>query len=685
MPEVDRAVPCATCGSPVDPARAPAVRLTSAAAYCFCSQEHCDRFVVEQASDGAPPREETRVETMRPPESKNRLEVASLQPTEDGAAQAPTRPVLMRTRSEAALPLERRAQRPAPYLIPRPVTWSGTALAAGALLFAFVAVPEAPLGELSLLVLVLAALALFAEHSSRLAARHSERACDRLLRRLSGWARVIIDDAIHPTPAEEVRPGEEVALLAGEVLLVDGSVLTGSGEVIPWEGAEQTIEVHEGTRLCAGAELLRGDLRLICTASGDDRNIAGLVRAGGHRLDRAIQSSRIPTRIALLGGPGVGALAAFATFALGAPTYLVLATAAAGLGCLSSPLLVVLAQATARRWLFFAASEGILYRSFRALDEAAAVSTAVFCSRGTVLHGEPEVTEIHALREQSEEEVLALAAGAETVIEHPVATSVLRAAHDRSVTPDASRSHQATRGMGVVCVSSRGEPLVVGSRELLLRERISIARAEETLRSLESRGRTGLLIAEAGQLVGIISLHDGFRPGAKASVQLLLDAGVEPVLLSGEARHTVEAVARALAIEHVRPEVPANQRAEEIRNLEAGGALVATVGTSPRDDGALSAAHVPIVLDGATLGSRLEGVTVLSNRTVAAAKALIYPKNLQNQSLKLLAVGYLPAALGYLATTTLLVPALTAPLFALLGHAGAFFLHQRSENDPSGR
>jgi P-type E1-E2 ATPase len=278
------------------------------------------------------------------------------------------------------------------------------------------------------------------------------------------------------------------------------------------------------------------------------------------------------------------------------------------------------------------------------------------------------VAEVHPLREASEAEIISLSAGAESVVHHPVAAAVMRAAGSRNLPVDVCRSHSAISGMGVLCTSSTGDLLVVGSRELMLRERISIAMAEATLRGLEVRGLTALMLAKNGHLIGVLALQDSLRAGAKAAVQILLDEHIEPVLISGDSRATTEAVAQALAIEHVRPEISASQRAHEVKNLIDGGALLAVIGTSPRDDAALGAAPVPIILSGASVSWRdsahgqERGVGLSGKQVLAASLALLACRRIRRIGIRSLVLAFLPAAVAAAAAASLLAPSYAAPL-----------------------
>jgi len=217
-------------------------------------------------------------------------------------------------------------------------------------------------------------------------------------------------------------------------------------------------------------------------------------------------------------------------------------------------------------------------------------------------------------------------------------------------------------GLGVTAMSESGRPVVVGSRGLMLRERIGVAAAEDRLADLEGSGRTVLLVAHGQRLWGLVALHDGLKPGARAAVQYLLDAGVEPVLLSGDARQTCEALGKAVDIDHVRPEVLPPDRPREIARLRAGGAVVAVIGSTPTDDLALGAASVAIAMRAAGASSTDWGIQLASDDVRDAAYALSLAHACRGQARQALTVALLP---GGAAVVTMLLGAPLAAGFTL--------------------
>jgi cation transport ATPase len=129
---------------------------------------------------------------------------------------------------------------------------------------------------------------------------------------------------------------------------------------------------------------------------------------------------------------------------------------------------VELASLHILRGVIAAMRRGVSYTSPAAWQQASKASTAVFCARGTLLLGEPQVAEIESTAEMGSSEILALAAGAEAAAAGPIARAVLQAARAAQVLPDAVRTPLIHAGLGVSAVTSTGDALCVGGRALMI-------------------------------------------------------------------------------------------------------------------------------------------------------------------------------------------------------------------------
>lgn len=479
-------------------------------------------------------------------------------------------------------------------------------------------------------------------------------------------------DGIEATrePTDDLRAGETVIVEEDEDVPVDCVVAGGDVEVLPWLGATTTLVRRNGDPIVAGAHVVRGRLRATCSAAGTERAFARILLDPRRRVDAlanvARQARVLAGRWAPVAAIGCGLLA----LALGRTKVEVAMTIAAVQSGLATSVLGALPSVHVVRGILLALRRGITYRSADAWERAAQVGVGVFCARGTLLLGEPELAEIEIAAPRVEPlELLALAAGTERGQRHPVATAIVRAAKTRDVKPDAVRSVTEHQGLGVTGVTSGGEEICVGSRALLLEARVSVAAVERRVAELEAMGRTVVLVALGGRLVGLLALQDGLRPGARAAVQHLLDAQVEPVLLSGDSRETCEAIARTLDVEHVRPEILPGDRAAEVKRIAEAGASVAVLGHPGLDEGPLGAADVAVALGAAGAPSAEWGISLASEDVRDAALSLALAKRSRAEARAGFALAAVPPLVGAAIVGVGILPPAFVPLASLLGGA----------------
>jgi P-type E1-E2 ATPase len=281
--------------------------------------------------------------------------------------------------------------------------------------------------------------------------------------------------------------------------------------------------------------------------------------------------------------------------------------------------------------------------------------------------GVPDVVHVESVAGLATSEIMKLAASAEAGSSHPVGRAILRATDAPRV---ALRTVMVHPGLGVTAQAPSGDRLVVGNRTLCMRESVSVAVAEERIAELERKGRIVVLVAVGGRLVGWVALQDELAPGARACVEQLVAARVEPVLLTGAARATAEALAAALGVEHMRPEVAPDDRGAEVRALATSGAFVAAIGSPKTDDGALGAAGVSVALGAAGAPAGEWTITVATQRADAAAAAMVLARDARDRVRSVVVPGILPGMLAALGVATSLVPADYAFFAPLVGAVG---------------
>lgn len=494
---------------------------------------------------------------------------------------------------------------------------------------------------------------------ARAVLREARGALPETARRLEGSREVVVESlALHV--------GDRVLLEAGDVLPSDGEVLEGDAELEPRVRGRSARRVGPGDAVLASATVRSGRLVVRVSVRPLDSAQARLARLGPAELLASASQLRVERAARSLAGAGLGLTVVVTAVHLlsgGEAAYV----AAMALGVMPSCLLAALAPTL---WLDAAGralSRGVLFGDAAAMQAASAARTVVLCTRGTLSAGRFEVTEVVSLGERKERELLSWAAGLEEHAgAHPVAKAVLAAARARGVEPRVLRRVVLREGRGVVASDASGAAVVLGSRALLLAEGVSIAAAESVCESLEAQGRVALLLAVAGRVEGVLGLLDAPRPEALPTVQSLVDEGLDVVLLGGESRGTLEALAQQLDVQGTRPEVPPEERAEVVQRLSEVAGPVAVVGRAAVDARALGAADVAVVLDSGAAGAATVRVTEEDLR--AAGEALVLARRLRRSLVSMrwalqvgglgatLVVGFVPAvgAWGLLAMAALL-------------------------------
>lgn len=455
-------------------------------------------------------------------------------------------------------------------------------------------------------------------------------------------------------PTKRVRTGEEILSIEGEVVGVDGIVQGGEASVRLHPGSSSSSTRSVGDPVLAGAQITRGAIRLLSTHVGDDRGLARLTtfgtagRDGARVVLLADRVTRIGGIIALLfavgglaltGTPGLaGQLSAAAAVLIAAPLL-------SARRCAEAPL-VTAAAAAARR--------GIVFPDPRTLERAGRVATTALCASGTITEGTCEVVDFHLVGEGDESLLLGLIAGAQEPHDHRFALAICEYARARHIAFGTVRRSQIQAGRGVTAQTREGA-LVIGNRGLLLEGGVSVALADAEAARAEERGQTAIFVGLAGRVRGVIAIREEMHVGSRAAVQRMFDQRMEVVLLSGNHRTTMEAVAKHLDVTHVKAELLPRERGVEVQRLRESGGVVGVVGRTDGDREAIEAADVAVILGEAGVG-RPGSIATTSSDVRDAAGALWIARAARSEAVRgvLVAVGagaplVAGAAMGWIA------------------------------------
>jgi P-type E1-E2 ATPase len=313
-----------------------------------------------------------------------------------------------------------------------------------------------------------------------------------------------------------------------------------------------------------------------------------------------------------------------------------------------------------------AGARGIIYHSASALDAVGRARVVALSPHGVLTETRPVVVELHALDHTDADSLIAMAAAAERAAPmHPIAIAVERFAQERRLPELEVRRPVYHAGKGVTAISPQGQPLVIGSRRLLLEEGISVAVADAEAARAEASERTPIFVALDGRVRAVMTLHYELRVGARSAIQRLFDLGLEIVLLTGDQRGAVSGLAGGLDIEHVKADLLPEDRGHEVRSLADTGGTVAAFGHAGEDDAALAAADAGIVLNAAG-GAAIERAAALVSDDVRDAAAALWIARAARES-AWRAVGVSAVGFGVIvaaASAGMIVPGIAALLTA---------------------
>ena len=449
-------------------------------------------------------------------------------------------------------------------------------------------------------------------------------------------------------PIERVQVGDELLVRPGEKIPVDGEIIAGTSAVDESMLTGESIPVEKtvGDTVIGATLNQRGLLRMRATKVGANTVLASIIRMVEQAQGSKARIQRLADRISGIFVPVVLVIAAL-TFILwmvvgsvfGLPTegmressslWITAIVAAVTVLVVACPCALGLATPTAIMvGTGKGAEQGILIKGGESLERIQAVQAVLLDKTGTITKGKPELTDVIALADMTEDEVLRLAAEAEQGSEHPLAAAIVEEAKARDIVlAGYPERFTAFAGRGLEA-TIEGHAVLVGTRGLLGERGIAIDDGETQLTALEAQGKTAMLVAIDGKLSGIVAVADTVKEGSAEAIRRMHEQDLAVWMITGDNRRTALAIAEQVGIlaEHVLAEVLPEDKAKQVQALQKQGLVVAFAGDGINDAPALVQADAGIAMGtGTDVAMEAADITLVKGNLKSIATALALSK-----------------------------------------------------------
>lgn len=414
---------------------------------------------------------------------------------------------------------------------------------------------------------------------------------------------------------EELQIGDRFLVRPGQSVATDGAITDGRSAIdeSAVTGESVPVEKQPGDRVFAGTVNAQGALVVEATATYENNTLAKIVHLVSEAQEQKGSGQRFMERFTGVYSPAVLAVGVLIAVAGGvvssewgtwlgrAATFLVAAAPCAL--AISIPVTYVAAIGNASR-------KGILIKGGVYLEELARVEVMALDKTGTLTQGKPRLVEVVTAPERTDVQMLSAAVAVERRSEHPLARAIVAAGLERGLRAEAAADFKSFTGAGAAG-SVQGVRVIVGSPEFMSQSGIDITQLKAEIETMQSEGKTTVVVASGGEVWGVLGIADSVRTQAKEAIIRLRALGIKrPVMLTGDNERTAAAVASEVGLTEYFALLSPEDKSKKIAELQERFGHVAMIGDGVNDAPALAAASVGIAMGTAGSDVALETADV---------------------------------------------------------------------------
>ena len=404
-------------------------------------------------------------------------------------------------------------------------------------------------------------------------------------------------------PIAQVKRGDVFVVRPGENIPVDGVILEGESAVNESALTGESIPVDKavGDSVSAATTNQSGFLRCEATRVGEDTTLSQIIKMVSDAAATKAPIAKVADRVSGVFVPTVITIAVITTavwllcgkpigFALARGISVLVISCPCALG-LATPVAIMVGNG-------LGAKNGILFKTAVSLEETGKTEIVALDKTGTITKGEPRVTDVLPADGLTESALLALAAALEQRSEHPLARAIMLRAEEDKLSVSEVSDFRALPGNGLTATLN-DEELLGGSLSFISTKADVPQALRDKAEALAEEGKTPLLFARGGKLVGVIAVADVIKEDSPAAIAALRNMGIHVVMLTGDNEKTARAIGRQAGVDEVIASVLPEGKESVIRSLQKQG-KVAMVGDGINDAPALTRADIGIAIGAGT-------------------------------------------------------------------------------------
>ena len=450
-----------------------------------------------------------------------------------------------------------------------------------------------------------------------LEAKSKGRTTDALkgLMKLAPKTAVLVKDGVEQTvPIEQLHIGDLFAVRPGENIPVDGFVKEGNSAVNESALTGESIPVDKNPGDPVSAATLNQSGYLLCEATrvGEDTTLSQIIQMVSDAAATKAPIAKTADKVAGVFVPAVISIALVTTivwlllgrefsFALARGISVLVISCPCALG-LATPVAIMVGSGVG-------AKNGILFKTAASLEHTGRTRIVALDKTGTITSGQPEVTDLIPADGVTERELLQAAVSLEAKSEHPLAAAIMKRGEEEKLQPEAAENFAAITGSGLTATVLDAQ-LLGGSVKYMASQLALPQEIHNQADALSQSGKTPLLFAKNGKLLGLIAVADAIKPESPEAIRQLRGMGIRVVMLTGDNQRTADAIGKLAGVADVVAGVLPGGKEAVVRQLQKYGP-VAMVGDGINDAPVLARADVGIAMGGLGSDAAIEAADVV--------------------------------------------------------------------------